>query len=282
MGRGRPVWQPPGHVQVLVASATAPCWHAICCANEQPIRAARARRTTRAETERSLKLGPSGQEGRGPDQGREDAADYDDQASDRPRPRAATPCPRAHDARAVSPRRRDGRPVDKAGRWWSGARRHPTSTLTRGCRGSTRGLYGTTTDLGRGPQEHQRHAEERRDRRSCAIAPGDETRNRPGDGQHVISSVDDELRGFDGHDASCRSATRSSARTFERPLALLSARRTRQGRHVSRWASRLRMALRPVDRVGATAWRPCWRRCPRPAPTPCTRSPRRCPAASRR
>jgi hypothetical protein len=42
------------------------------------------------------------------------------------------------------------------------------------------------------------------------------------------------------------------------------------------------MALRPVDRVGATAWRPCWRRCPRPAPTPCTRSPRRCPAASRR
>ncbi|HEY0191515.1 MAG TPA: sigma 54-interacting transcriptional regulator [Kofleriaceae bacterium] len=77
---------------------------------------------------------------------------------------------------------------------------------------------------------------------------------------HVISSVDEELRGFDGHDrfvaALADEITR--ARTFQRPLALVMVRSGRgggpgggdQAGHVSRWASRLRMALRPVDRVG--------------------------------
>jgi two-component system, NtrC family, response regulator AtoC len=89
---------------------------------------------------------------------------------------------------------------------------------------------------------------------------------------HIISSMDAELRGFDGHDrfvaALADEITR--ARTFERPLALLMVRaddapraarpeaRPAKGptkprgneHHVSRWASRLRMALRPVDRIG--------------------------------
>ncbi len=88
---------------------------------------------------------------------------------------------------------------------------------------------------------------------------------------HIISSMDAELRGFDGHDrfvaALADEITR--ARTFERALALLmvrSAGAAREGQdarpeepsarprgnhaHVSRWASRLRLALRPVDRVG--------------------------------
>ena len=70
---------------------------------------------------------------------------------------------------------------------------------------------------------------------------------------HVISSVDEELRGFDGHDrfvaAFADEITR--ARTFQRPLSLVMVRSpgAKEG-HVSRWASRLRMALRPVDRVG--------------------------------
>jgi DNA-binding NtrC family response regulator len=72
---------------------------------------------------------------------------------------------------------------------------------------------------------------------------------------HIISSMDAELRGFDGHDrfvaALADEITR--ARTFERRLALLMVRaespRGPDG-HVSRWASRLRLALRPVDRVG--------------------------------
>jgi DNA-binding NtrC family response regulator len=70
---------------------------------------------------------------------------------------------------------------------------------------------------------------------------------------HVISSVDEELRGFDGHDrfvaALADEITR--ARTFQRPLALLMVRSAGvQAGHVSRWAGRLRMLLRPVDRVG--------------------------------
>ena len=69
---------------------------------------------------------------------------------------------------------------------------------------------------------------------------------------HIMSSSDEELRGFDGHDrfvtALADEITR--ARTFERPLALLMVRGTTKDNHISRWASRLRMALRPVDRVG--------------------------------
>ena len=68
---------------------------------------------------------------------------------------------------------------------------------------------------------------------------------------HMISSIDEELRGFDGHDrfiaALADEITR--ARTFQRPLALLMVR-SAKAEHVSRWASRLRMGLRPVDRVG--------------------------------
>ncbi|MEJ7603137.1 MAG: sigma 54-interacting transcriptional regulator [Kofleriaceae bacterium] len=68
---------------------------------------------------------------------------------------------------------------------------------------------------------------------------------------HVISSVDDELRGFDGHDrfvaAVADEVTR--ARTFGRPLALVMVRASKDGQ-MNRWASRVRMALRPVDRVG--------------------------------
>jgi DNA-binding NtrC family response regulator len=86
------------------------------------------------------------------------------------------------------------------------------------------------------------------------ILPGDEIAVGPVMvSVHIISSMDQELRGFDGHDrfvaALADEITR--ARTFERPLALLMVRgpRGREG-HVSRWASRLRIALRPVDRVG--------------------------------
>jgi DNA-binding NtrC family response regulator len=86
------------------------------------------------------------------------------------------------------------------------------------------------------------------------VAPGDEIAIGPVMvSVHVISSVDDELRGFDGHDrfvaALADEITR--ARTFQRPLALLMVRGAgAKDGHVSRWASRLRMVLRPVDRVG--------------------------------
>jgi two-component system, NtrC family, response regulator AtoC len=70
---------------------------------------------------------------------------------------------------------------------------------------------------------------------------------------HVISSVDDQLRGFDGHDRFVAALADEivRARTFERPLAVMMVRSSgaRDG-HVSRWASRLRTLLRPVDRVG--------------------------------
>ncbi len=84
------------------------------------------------------------------------------------------------------------------------------------------------------------------------VAPGDEIAIGPVMvSVHVISSVDDELRGFDGHDrfiaALADEITR--ARTFQRPLALLMVRSAKAD-HVSRWASRLRMSLRAVDRVG--------------------------------
>ncbi|HEU0031956.1 MAG TPA: sigma 54-interacting transcriptional regulator [Kofleriaceae bacterium] len=86
------------------------------------------------------------------------------------------------------------------------------------------------------------------------IAPGDEVAMGPVMvSVHVISSVDEELRGFDGHDrfvaAFADEITR--ARTFERPLSLLMVRAANpKDGHVSKWAGRLRMRLRPVDRVG--------------------------------
>jgi two-component system, NtrC family, response regulator AtoC len=86
------------------------------------------------------------------------------------------------------------------------------------------------------------------------VAPGDEVAVGPVMvSVHVISSIDEELRGFDGHDrfvaALADEITR--ARTFQRPLALLMVKSAgAKDGHVSRWASRLRMALRPVDRVG--------------------------------
>jgi DNA-binding NtrC family response regulator len=86
------------------------------------------------------------------------------------------------------------------------------------------------------------------------VAPGDEIAIGPVMVTvHVISSVDDQLRGFDGHDRFVAALADEivRARTFERPLAVMMVRSAgaRDG-HVSRWASRLRMVLRPVDRVG--------------------------------
>jgi two-component system, NtrC family, response regulator AtoC len=86
------------------------------------------------------------------------------------------------------------------------------------------------------------------------IAPGDEIAIGPVMvSLHIMSSVDEQLRGFDGHDrfAAALADEITRARTFQRPLALLMVRGTgaRDG-HVSRWANRLRAVLRPVDRVG--------------------------------
>ncbi len=86
------------------------------------------------------------------------------------------------------------------------------------------------------------------------ISPGDDVAVGPVRvSVHVISSIDEELRGFDGHDrfvaALADEVTR--ARTFERPLSLLMVRSpSATDGHVSRWAGRLRVRLRPVDRVG--------------------------------
>jgi len=82
------------------------------------------------------------------------------------------------------------------------------------------------------------------------IGPGDEIAVGPVMvSVHVMSSIDDELRGFDGHDrfVAALADELTRARTFQRPLALLMVKSTA---HVSRWASRLRAQLRPVDRVG--------------------------------
>jgi len=84
------------------------------------------------------------------------------------------------------------------------------------------------------------------------VAPGDEIAVGPVMvSVHVMSSIDDELRGFDGHDrfVAALADELTRARTFERPLALVMVKGTKDG-HVSRWASRLRARLRPVDRVG--------------------------------
>src|SRR5262245_55275295 len=86
------------------------------------------------------------------------------------------------------------------------------------------------------------------------IAPGDEIAVGPVMVTvHLMSSGDDELRGFDGHDRFVAALADEiiRARTFQRPLALLMVRSTSgKERHVSLWASRLRARLRAVDRVG--------------------------------
>lgn len=67
---------------------------------------------------------------------------------------------------------------------------------------------------------------------------------------HVMSSTDENLRGFDGHDrfVTALSNELTRARTFQRTIALMMV--TAKDAHVSRWANRLRACLRPVDRVG--------------------------------
>jgi DNA-binding NtrC family response regulator len=84
------------------------------------------------------------------------------------------------------------------------------------------------------------------------ISPGDEIAIGPVMvSVHIMSSVDDELRGFDGHDrfVAALADELTRARTFQRPLALMMVRGAKK-EHVSRWASRLRAHMRPVDRVG--------------------------------
>jgi DNA-binding NtrC family response regulator len=70
---------------------------------------------------------------------------------------------------------------------------------------------------------------------------------------HILSSMDEQLRGFDGHDRFVTSLEDeiTRARQFQRPLALMmiTSSAGKEG-HVARWASRLRPRLRPVDRVG--------------------------------
>jgi len=84
------------------------------------------------------------------------------------------------------------------------------------------------------------------------VAPGDDISIGPVRvAIHILSSVDNELRGFDGHDRFLQSLDDelTRARTFERPLSVLMVRGGKDG-HVSRWAGRVRGVLRPVDRVG--------------------------------
>jgi DNA-binding NtrC family response regulator len=86
------------------------------------------------------------------------------------------------------------------------------------------------------------------------VGPGDEISMGPVRvSVHVMSSVDEELRGFDGHDrfVAALADELTRARTFQRPLALLMVRSANaKDAHVSRWAPRVRRLLRPVDRVG--------------------------------
>jgi hypothetical protein len=85
------------------------------------------------------------------------------------------------------------------------------------------------------------------------VVPGDEIAVGPVMvAVHAMSSMDDELRGFDGHDRFVATLADeiTRARTFQRPLALALLRGANKDDHISRWASRLRMRLRPVDRVG--------------------------------
>ena len=86
------------------------------------------------------------------------------------------------------------------------------------------------------------------------MAPGDEITIGPVMlSVHIVSSIDEELRGFDGHDRFVTALEEeiTRARTFQRPLTLLLVRGSnpKEG-HISRWAGRLRPKLRPVDRVG--------------------------------
>jgi two-component system response regulator AtoC len=87
------------------------------------------------------------------------------------------------------------------------------------------------------------------------IAPGDEVSVGPVKvSVHVLSSIDEELRGFDGHDrfVAALEEELTRARTFARPLALCMVRGNAKddSGHVSRWGGRVRAQLRPVDRVG--------------------------------
>ncbi len=86
------------------------------------------------------------------------------------------------------------------------------------------------------------------------IMPGDEVAVGPLlVSVHIVSSVDEDLRGFDGHDrfVAALGDEITRARTFGRPLALMLVRSpSATNGHVNRWANRLRVALRPVDRVG--------------------------------
>ncbi len=88
------------------------------------------------------------------------------------------------------------------------------------------------------------------------IAPGDDISVGPVKvSVHVLSSIDEELRGFDGHDrfVAALEEELTRARTFARPLALCMVRGTNAkdgSGHVSRWGGRVRSQLRPVDRVG--------------------------------
>ena len=86
------------------------------------------------------------------------------------------------------------------------------------------------------------------------IMPGDEVSVGPLlVSVHIVSSVDEDLRGFDGHDrfVAALGDEITRARTFGRPLALMLVRGPKAANgHVNRWANRLRVALRPVDRVG--------------------------------
>jgi DNA-binding NtrC family response regulator len=69
---------------------------------------------------------------------------------------------------------------------------------------------------------------------------------------HIMSSGDDEPRGFEGHDrfVALLGDELTRARTFQRPLTVMLVRSPDKTTHVSRWAARLRLRLRPVDRVG--------------------------------
>ncbi len=70
---------------------------------------------------------------------------------------------------------------------------------------------------------------------------------------HAVAPAEGELRGFDGHDrfVAALHEELTRARTFQRPVTLMMVRATNaKDGHVSRWATRLRTRLRPVDRVG--------------------------------
>jgi two-component system, NtrC family, response regulator AtoC len=87
----------------------------------------------------------------------------------------------------------------------------------------------------------------------ATIAPGDEVAMGPVlVSVHAVASTGEELRGFDGIDRfrSTLADEITRARTFARPLALVLVRAVSKDAHVSRWSSRLRAQLRPVDRVG--------------------------------